>query len=1100
MKWKIIIPMTIIVIVMATMTIAFSAVRFSEYTGVLFDEMLNVSAEGVKLFISDCETASRTAAISASESREVISAVRNRDPAAIIRALKSMNLYGVDFFTVTDEMGYVLARTHDGKLGDSVLNQENIRQALNKSVYTCIEEGTVVKASVRTGAPIFDTDGTIIGVVSTGVRLDTNKNLDYLKEHYQADFTIFLGNVRIATTVENDGERILGTPLNPTVEAIIMSDKKEHLNYAEIDGEMYNAYYIPLIDDHDNVYAILAVGQPISNLLTERSTMIRNLILIGLVGLVLAISTVSIVVTRLSRPIDRLVNIVSEVTQGNIYIEIDTTNVPTDEIGKLTHDIHSLVKVLQSTTDDLSLLTRDLTLQGGSDYQIDTSKYAGSYREIVQGIQTLAHSVHMMRKTMAAMDYLDTMVSVTDLDYNLLFVNQRMADEYNLDKETCIGQKCYKAIRKLDGPCAVCQMSRLVDDKDSYPSIDYENQYDEVSGSYIGGRAAIIQWVDGTHAFLNSIKDETLKIQYQERLRETAAAAEAASVAKSSFLANMSHEIRTPMNSIIGFSELAMDEELTNKSRDYLTLIIENSQWLLGIINDILDLSKVESGKMELEITPFNLRELVSRCKAVVLAKAIEKNIDLQFVTEAAINKMVCGDPTRLRQVLENLITNAVKFTNRGGVKLSVTLEEETEKHLKLRFAVSDSGIGLTQEQKTRIFEPFMQADISTTRKYGGSGLGLPIAKNLIELMGGELEIDSELGVGTTASFTLALEIADMSDVPEENNKLNKVERPMFEGNVLVCEDNPMNQRVIFDHLSRVGLDVEIVENGWKGVESVQRRVDEGEKPFDLIFMDIHMPVMDGIEATSKIMKLGTGTPIVAMTANIMTDDRERYKSLGMSNCVGKPFTSQELWKCLLTHIKQVGSTTFDTDGNDNNGNVELLNLLRTDFVTSNQTKIYEISSALADGDITLAHRLVHTLKSNAGYIGMTALQKTAADVEMSLKGGENRVTSKQMNALRLNITEALDELAPYMDPAPDAAQHDAIVPVYDIDIARAIINKVEPLLKRGNPECLKFIDDLQMVPGSGEVIVQMKEFYFGNAAKLLSEVKKSLEEEYPGA
>jgi len=698
---------------------------------------------------------------------------------------------------------------------------------------------------------------------------------------------------------------------------------------------------------------------------------------------------------------------------------------------------------------------------------------------------------------MAAMDYLDTMVSVTDLDYNLLFINQSMADTYGVDRGSCIGTKCYKAIRNLDQPCSVCQLPHLIADKESYPSIDYENYYEEISDSYIGGRAAIIQWVDGTQAFLNSIKDETLKTQYQEQLRETAAAAQAASVAKSSFLANMSHEIRTPMNSIIGFSELAMDGELSDKSRDYLGMIVENSQWLLHIINDILDLSKVEAGKMELDITQFKLHELINRCKAVVYPKAVEKNIELHFFTDATIGKMVCGDPTRLRQVLENLIANAVKFTDQGSVELSVALEEETEHSVTLRFEISDSGIGLTPDQKERIFEPFMQADSSTTRKYGGSGLGVPIAKNIIELMGGKLEIESELGAGTTASFTLTFETADLSDVMQGHIRLSNIDRPMFKGDILVCEDNHMNQRVIADHLKRVGLNAEIVENGRKGIDSVQKRIDRGQKPFDLIFMDIHMPVMDGIEAAPKIIQLGTGTPVVAMTANIMADDRGKYKSLGMSDCVGKPFTSQELWRCLLKYIKPVGSTAVSKNENRSD---KLQSQLRTDFVMSNRTMIHEITNAIDIGDITLAHRLVHTLKSNAGYVGKTALQRAAADVETSLKAGENRVTTEQMNALRINLSEALDELAPYTNATSDHIKSKDINPVCDIEKARAVINQLEPLLKSGNPKCLKFIDDLQMVPGSGEVIHQMNEFYFGTAAKLLTKVKKDLESEEKGA
>jgi len=1096
MKRKILIPISIIVTALTAITFVFSSIRFSGYTSVLFDEMIKVSADGVKIYISECESTSRDAAVSASENPDVIEAVQNRDSEAIIRTITSMGLSGVDFFTVTDENGIVLARTHSpDTLGDSVLGQENVRHALNNTVYTCVEAGTVVKASVRTGAPVYDPDGAIIGVISTGVRFDTNQTLDYLKNHYRADFTVYLGDVRIATTITSNGERILGTLLDPDIAAVITEGKKEFFAYADIFGEMYKTYYMPLFDSDGSVYAIIAAGLPITNLLSERTTLFRSHMIIGAIGLVLSLLTMSFVVTRMSNRVKRLVHIVSEVTKGNINIQTDTKKITTDEIGALTRDIYSLIGVLQSTTKDLSSLTGDLTIRGDTEYNIDTSKYSGSYKEIVEGIKTLAQSISMMRKTMAAMDYLDTMVSVIDFDYNLLYVNQIMADTYGVDTGSCIGKKCYKAIRGLDEPCSVCQMPRLLPYKESYPSIDYDNQYDEVSDSYIGGRAAIIKWVDGTHAFLNSIKDETSKIQYQKQLREIAVSAEAASVAKSSFLANMSHEIRTPMNSIIGFSELAMDETTSQKSRDYLELIIENSKWLLQIINNILDLSKVESGKMELETTHFNLFELIDRCKALALPIATEKSIDLHFFAEASIDKMIYGDPTRLRQVLENLISNAVKFTDHGGVEMSVTIEKETEHNITLRFEVIDSGIGLTPDQIEKIHEPFVQADASTTRKYGGSGLGLPIAKRIIELMGGKLEFISEPGVGTTAGFSLTFKTADAPNAVQDLIGFHDVEKPMFKGDILVCEDSPMNQRVIIDHLKRVGLDIEIVDNGQEGIDKVRERVHCGKKPFDLILMDIHMPVMDGLEAAPKIIELGTGTPVVAMTANIMADDREMYNSLGMTDCIGKPFTSQELWQCLLRHMRPVDSQDGQHSDND-----ELLNQLKREFVTSNKTVFHEIMNAIGAGDITLAHRLVHTLKSNAGYVGKAALQKEASRIETSLKAGKIQAAMEQMGALRLHLSEALDEFAPYMNDVSDQIQPELDISECDVEKAWEVLDKLEPLLKRGNPQCLNLIGDLYNVPGSGEIIRHMKDFYFSAAAKLLAEVKKELQTAAKGA
>jgi PAS domain S-box-containing protein len=493
--------------------------------------------------------------------------------------------------------------------------------------------------------------------------------------------------------------------------------------------------------------------------------------------------------------------------------------------------------------------------------------------------------------------------------------------------------------------------------------------------------------------------------------KEMEEAALSASRSKSAFLANMSHEIRTPMNSIIGFSELALDGEASIKTREYLTKIQINAEWLLQIINDILDISKIESGKMELENIPFDMHELFESCRTLIMPKAIEKGLSLQFYAEPSVGKRPLGDPTRLRQIFVNLLSNAVKFTNSGTVKVFTEIKQQSEKNVTYHFEIKDSGIGMTNEQIKKIFEPFIQAETGTTRKYGGTGLGLAISKNFIELMGGRLTVESAPGVGSKFGFDLTFDTIAISEYENLERKvvLNEIEKPVFEGEVLLCEDNVMNQQVICEHLSRVGLKTVVADNGKIGVEMVQNRKEKGDKQFDLIFMDMHMPVMDGLEATEKINQLNINVPIVAMTANIMSDDRELYKSSGISDCVGKPFTSQELWHCLMKYFKPLlngaaqKNMRFDTE-------MDFEKTLMQLFVRNNQNKYEDIVDALKAGDVTLAHRLAHTLKGNAGQLGRVLLQKAAADVERQLKDGENLVTAQQMAALESELTAALSQ------------------------------------------------------------------------------------------
>ncbi|MDR1838230.1 MAG: response regulator [Treponema sp.] len=496
-------------------------------------------------------------------------------------------------------------------------------------------------------------------------------------------------------------------------------------------------------------------------------------------------------------------------------------------------------------------------------------------------------------------------------------------------------------------------------------------------------------------------------------------AALAASHSKSAFLANMSHEIRTPMNSIVGFSELALDGEVSPRTRDYLGKIHTNAEWLLQIVNDILDISKIESGKMEMEHIPFDMRELFASCRTLIMPKAIEKGIQLHFYAEPSIGQRPLGDPTRLRQVIVNLLSNAIKFTNNGIVKLHAAITGKTGKTITMHFEVKDSGIGMTEEQIEKIFEPFVQAETGTTRKYGGTGLGLPITRNIIEMMGGKLSVESMPGLGSKFSFDLTFSTVEVSsdEMFERKIAFNEFEKPVFEGEVLLCEDNVMNQQVICEHLKRVGLKTVIAENGKRGVEIVESRMREGKKQFDLIFMDMHMPVMDGLDAAAKILELKANVPIVAMTANIMANDMDIYRNSGMHDCVGKPFTSQELWKCLMKYFRPVsGGTVISKKANEKSENqqesdLEFQKRLGELFIKNNENKIEEITKALEADDIKLAHRLVHTLKGNAGQIGRVSLQKAAADVEMQLKDGKNLADPQQIAILKTELDAALAEL-----------------------------------------------------------------------------------------
>ena len=594
----------------------------------------------------------------------------------------------------------------------------------------------------------------------------------------------------------------------------------------------------------------------------------------------------------------------------------------------------------------------------------------------------------------------------------------------------------------------------------------------------------------GSLLITNAILRQEMVVNMRDTSAQLETALQAANEAnrvKSVFLANMSHEIRTPMNSIMGFAELARDDDLSGKTRDYLLKISENADWMLHIINDILDISKIESGKIVLDCVPFDVHEIYEHCKSMIMPKVEEKGLALYCYAEPSVGKKLLGDPVRLRQVITNLLSNAVKFTNSGTIKLLASVLSSDENSASIRFEVKDSGIGMSEEMIQTIFDPFVQADDDTTRKYSGTGLGLAITKNLVELMGGSLEVVSAVGVGSKFSFEILFSLIDTPlKVKSEEMPYKALEKPVFKGEVLICEDNDMNQQVICDHLKRVGFQTVVAHNGQEGVDIVTARIEKGEKPFDLIFMDIHMPVMDGLEAALKISDFGVKTPVVALTANVMLNNLEMYKTSGMDGYLGKPFTAQDLYKCLMKYFAPLNFSAVSLE-NLEADDEQLLNILRLNFVKSNQTTFNDIESAISAGDIKLAHRLVHTLKSNAGNIHEKTLQAAAAAAEGMLKDKKNLLKDGQLDILGEELKSALEKYAPML--AADKAAD--IVEIADEATIQAVLERLESMLVNQNMECMRMVGDVRAIAGTEELVREMEDFEFERAVIALQKFRK---------
>ncbi len=530
-------------------------------------------------------------------------------------------------------------------------------------------------------------------------------------------------------------------------------------------------------------------------------------------------------------------------------------------------------------------------------------------------------------------------------------------------------------------------------------------------------------------------------------LHEAKEAALDAAKAKSAFLANMSHEIRTPMNGVLGMLELIKDTSLTKTQGDLLGTAYASADSLLAIINDILDFSKIEAGKMTIEHIEISIRDIVSEICTLLAGTAREKGLTLSCHTDMDLPKVLIGDPVRLRQVLTNLIGNAVKFTESGEVNVQVNLLENISSLARIEFSVEDTGIGISEDILPDLFNEFTQADGSTTRKFGGTGLGLTISRQLVELMGGEISVVSTEGLGSTFTFALDMAIAEnqsrqqrqVLQIPAATLEQNHSEETVFPDSiqVLMAEDNVVNQKVTISMLKKIGIQrIDVAEDGCKAVSM------NSSQTYDLILMDCQMPQMSGYEATGIIRQQERAQqlppiPIIAMTANAMTEDREKCLAAGMDDYLSKPVKKEELKKTLAQWL--IYDTLPQTADNTNTSRemaektaqyplidqqilAALKELMEEEFPALINSYIEDAPKLLADilssskeAEREVLVRAAHTLKSSSSNLGAKQLAAIAEGIEKQSQANKMGAAAALIPPLQTALDETMEALAKFM-------------------------------------------------------------------------------------
>lgn len=906
------------------------------------------------------------------------------------------------YYSITKDLTAGELAVEAGKFDPRAREWYKIAKEKQKPVFSPTYKHFVMDdLTISAAYPIYDKDGVLQGVLGTHIIL--SKLNSYLKENIK-------DKMAIAYIVEESSGELVANSREMPIFKTLADNKVKRIAIEEIDSEPIKEAYLNYkkgsnsnfivktendklhinITDYkkEGINWLIITAIPESQFTIEIAKSIRISIVLSIIALIISIIIYMKSTAIILRPIYNLIDTTERFSKGDLFQRARIFR--NDEIGKLSKAFNKMAEELYILINTLEEKVKERTVELEKT-NIALKESEGNIRllldstaEGIYGIDMNGNCTFCNTSCLRLLGYKhqDELIGKNmhwQIHYKRSNGTALPLDECRVFKTVIKGEGTHvedEVIWRADGTCFPAEYF-------SYP------QYRD--GEVIG---AVVTFNDITERKL--AQNEIIKAKEQ---------AEAANISKSLFLASMSHEIRTPMNGIVGFLQLLENSKPNNEQQELIHTMKTSTDTLLAIINDILDISKIEAGKLELENIPFNIRSTIETAVMLFAVKANEKGLELNMLISPDIPESAIGDPTKIRQVISNLISNAVKFTDKGEVFIEACLNKQTDATIELLFTIKDTGNGMNEQEIGKLFKPFTQADSSTTRKYGGTGLGLAICKSIVEMMDGEINVVSEKNIGTTFTFTVIMKKAKDSEVPipadysilEGKNDINYDSKLK----ILLVEDTKVNRMVFVKLLKIKGLSCDVAMNG---EEAVRLCTDSN---YDIIFMDCQMPVMDGYEATRQI-RVAEGnrkhTVIVAMTAYAMEGDAEKCLEAGMDAYLSKPINFVQVVKILQKYGKAATGKNNELGGMDSYSETVLSLMEESDldketceelldeFYVLAESLIKEIKDHIVTNNFKKVAILLHQLKGSAGNVRAKEIEKYASEAEEALRTIDNEM------------------------------------------------------------------------------------------------------------